>query len=33
MAAIREQVVDAVSKGEASRAAEELIGIVHTYLT
>ncbi len=30
---IREQVVDAETKGEASRAAEELIGIVHSYLT
>ncbi len=30
---IREQVVDAKSKSEASRAAEELIGIVHSYLT
>jgi DNA-binding FrmR family transcriptional regulator len=30
---IREQVVAAETKGEASRAAEELIGIVHSYLT
>jgi DNA-binding FrmR family transcriptional regulator len=30
---IREQVVDAATKGEASQAAEELIGIVHSYLT
>jgi len=30
---IREKVVDAASKGDASRAAEELIGIVHSYLT
>jgi FrmR/RcnR family transcriptional regulator, repressor of frmRAB operon len=30
---IREQVVEAETKGEASRAAEELIGIVHSYLT
>jgi DNA-binding FrmR family transcriptional regulator len=30
---IREQVVQAETKGDASRAAEELIGIVHTYLT
>lgn len=30
---IREQVVEAANKGEASRAAEELIGIVHSYLT
>ena len=30
---IRERVVDAATKGEASRAAEELIGIVHSYLT
>ena len=30
---IREQVVQAETKGEASRAAEELIGIVHSYLT
>jgi len=30
---IREQVVDAKDRGEASRAAEELIGIVHSYLT
>ena len=30
---IREQVVEAGTKGEASRAAEELIGIVHSYLT
>jgi DNA-binding FrmR family transcriptional regulator len=30
---IREQVVEAATKGEASRAAEELIGIVHSYLT
>ncbi len=30
---IREQVVDAETKWEASRAAEELISIVHSYLT
>ena len=30
---IREQVVDARDRSEASRAAEELIGIVHSYLT
>ena len=30
---IREQVVDAKDRSEASRAAEELIGIVHSYLT
>ena len=30
---IREKVVEATSKGDASRAAEELIGIVHSYLT
>lgn len=30
---IREQVVDAKTPGEASKAAEELIGIVHSYLT
>jgi DNA-binding FrmR family transcriptional regulator len=30
---IREQVVQAETKGDASRAAEELIGIVHAYLT
>ncbi len=30
---IREQVVEAKTKGAASRAAEELIGIVHSYLT
>jgi hypothetical protein len=30
---IREQVVRVETKGEASRAAEELIGIVHSYLT
>ncbi len=30
---IREQVVGATTKGEAARAAEELIGIVHSYLT
>jgi DNA-binding FrmR family transcriptional regulator len=30
---IREQVVQAQTKNEASRAAEELIGIVHSYLT
>jgi DNA-binding FrmR family transcriptional regulator len=30
---IREQVVDAATKGDASKAAEELIGIVHSYLT
>jgi len=30
---IREQVVQAETKGEASRAAEELIAIVHSYLT
>jgi DNA-binding FrmR family transcriptional regulator len=30
---IREQVVQADTKGEASRAAEELIGLVHSYLT
>ena len=30
---IREQLVDAKDKTEASRAAEELIGIVHSYLT
>jgi FrmR/RcnR family transcriptional regulator, repressor of frmRAB operon len=30
---LREQVVRAETKGEASRAAEERIGIVHSYLT
>ena len=30
---IREKVVEAATKGDASRAAEELIGIVHSYLT
>lgn len=30
---IREQVVDAANKSEALQAAEELIGIVHSYLT
>ncbi len=30
---IREQMVGAEDKGAASRAAEELIGIVHSYLT
>lgn len=30
---IREQLVEAEDKGAASRAAEELIGIVHSYLT
>jgi FrmR/RcnR family transcriptional regulator, repressor of frmRAB operon len=30
---IREQVVKAENKSQASRAAEELIGIVHSYLT
>ncbi len=30
---IREQVVDAKDRSQASRAAEELIGIVHSYLT
>ena len=30
---IRMKVVEAASKGDASRAAEELIGIVHSYLT
>ena len=30
---IREKVVEAANKGDASRAAEELIGIVHSYLT
>ena len=30
---IREQVVDAPTKDAASQAAEELIGIVHSYLT
>ncbi len=30
---IREQVVEAKSKADAARAAEELIGIVHSYLT
>jgi len=30
---IREQVVQAETKGDASRAAEELIDIVHAYLT
>ena len=30
---IREQVVAAPNREEASRAAEELIGIVHSYLT
>ena len=30
---IREQVVEAEDKRAASRAAEELIGIVHSYLT
>jgi FrmR/RcnR family transcriptional regulator, repressor of frmRAB operon len=30
---IREQVVQAETKSDASRAAEELIGIVHSYLT
>ncbi len=30
---IREQVVAAPTREDASRAAEELIGIVHSYLT
>jgi len=30
---IREQVVEAKSKTDAAHAAEELIGIVHSYLT
>ncbi|MHB1799642.1 MAG: metal/formaldehyde-sensitive transcriptional repressor [Vulcanimicrobiaceae bacterium] len=30
---IREHVVDADDRASASRAAEELIGIVHSYLT
>ena len=30
---IREKVVEAATKGDASRAAEELIGIVHSYRT
>lgn len=30
---IRDRVVNAPTKGEASDAAEELIGIVHSYLT
>ena len=30
---LREKVVDAASKADASAAAEELIGIVHSYLT
>jgi len=30
---IRDKVVEAATKGDASRAAEELIGIVHSYLT
>ena len=30
---LREKVVEAATKGEASQAAEELIGIVHSYLT
>lgn len=30
---IREQLVEAKSKTDAARAAEELIGIVHSYLT
>ncbi len=30
---IREQVVEAEDKHAASRAAEELIGMVHSYLT
>ena len=30
---LREKVVDAATKQDASLAAEELIGIVHTYLT
>ena len=30
---IRDKVVEAANKGDASRAAEELIGIVHSYLT
>ncbi len=30
---IREQVVDAPTKDQALQAAEELIGIVHSYLT
>ncbi len=30
---IREQVVQADTRDEAARAAEELIGIVHSYLT
>ena len=30
---IREKVVEAATKGDAAEAAEELIGIVHSYLT
>ena len=30
---IREQIMEAKSKPDAARAAEELIGIVHSYLT
>jgi FrmR/RcnR family transcriptional regulator, repressor of frmRAB operon len=30
---IRERVVDAADRASASQAAEELIGIVHSYLT
>ena len=30
---LRDKVVDAASKADASAAAEELIGIVHSYLT
>jgi FrmR/RcnR family transcriptional regulator, repressor of frmRAB operon len=30
---IRARVVEAEDKGAASRAAEELIGIIHSYLT
>lgn len=30
---LREKVVDAANKADASAAAEELIGIVHSYLT
>ncbi len=30
---IREQVIEAESKGAASRAAKERIGLVHSYLT
>jgi len=30
---IRDKVVEAANKGDAAEAAEELIGIVHSYLT